>query len=157
VRRLSIPFIERVVWWLESALRVPGTRWRVGLDTILGFFPGFGDVLSAMLALLVIGAAIQHRVPFVILVRMGFFLLLDLLIGLLPVAGDLADIVFKSNRRNLDLLKRYAGGIERPGTRDHLLAWGLFASLFLALFLAVGGAVWFLAWVAGLFTPAPVH
>jgi hypothetical protein len=157
VRRLSIPLIERVVWWLESALRVPGTRWRVGLDAILGFFPGFGDVLSAILATLLLAAAIQHRVPFVILVRMAAFVLLDLVIGLVPVAGDVADILFKSNRRNLDLLKRYAGGIERPRTRDHVLAWGLFTSLFVAMLLLVGAVVWLLAWVTGLFVPAPVH
>lgn len=155
--RIPIPVIERLVWWLESALRVPGTRWRVGLDAILGLFPGFGDVLSAIMATLLLAAAIQHRVPFVILVRMAFFLLLDLLIGLIPVAGDVADVFFKSNRRNLDLLKRFAGGIERPRRRDHVLAWGLFVGLFLAMTLLVGAVVWLLAWVAGLFVPAPVH
>lgn len=157
MRRLSISFIERVVWWLESALRIPGTRWRVGLDTILGFFPGFGDVLSAILATLLLGAAVQHRVPFVILLKMAFLILVDLVIGLVPVAGDVADVLFKSNRKNLDLLKRYAGGIEKPRRRDYILGWGLLAGLFVAMVFVVSLAVWFLAWFSGLFLPSAAH
>jgi len=108
---------------LDDALLIPGTRIGVGLDALLGFlFPAFGDAATgvASLALLLLG--FQMRVPKVVLVRMLFNILLDALLGSIPIFGDAFDLFFRSNRRNLELIQRYDRNPERkPGIADYLL------------------------------------
>lgn len=108
---------------LDDALLIPGTRIGVGLDALLGFFfPAFGDAATgvASLALLLLG--FQMRVPKVVLVRMLFNILLDALLGSIPIFGDAFDLFFRSNRRNLALIQRYDRNPERkPTAADYLL------------------------------------
>src|SRR3954462_6606787 len=90
---------------LDEAVFVPGTRIGVGLDALLGFlFPTLGDAATgvASLALLLLG--FQMRVPQVVLLRMAFNILLDTLLGSIPIFGDAFDLFWRSNRRNLELI-----------------------------------------------------
>jgi hypothetical protein len=96
----------------------------------------------------IVGEAVRRGVPRVILFRMALNLIADYLLGLVPVAGDIGDIVFRSNRKNLALLQRYSGGAAKPRLRDHLLLW---AVLGIALLVLAGMTVlvWALiAWIA---------
>ena len=108
---------------LDDAVLIPGTRIGVGLDALLGFFfPAFGDAATgvASLALLLLG--FQMRVPKVVLLRMLFNILLDALLGSIPIFGDAFDLFFRSNRRNLALIQRYDRNPERkPSIADYLL------------------------------------
>jgi hypothetical protein len=108
---------------LDDAVLIPGTRIGVGLDALLGFlFPAFGDAATgvASLALLLLG--FQMRVPKVVLVRMLFNILLDALLGSIPIFGDAFDLFFRSNRRNLALIQRYDRNPERkPSSADYAL------------------------------------
>ncbi|MEO8903423.1 MAG: DUF4112 domain-containing protein [Polyangiaceae bacterium] len=108
---------------LDDAFRVPGTRVAIGLDAILGFFlPTIGDAATGLcsLALLVLG--FQMGMPRVVLLRMVFNIALDTLLGSVPILGDVFDLFWRSNRRNLELLERYDRDPERrPGLTDYLI------------------------------------
>src|SRR5450432_425101 len=118
---------------LDDAVFIPGTRIGVGLDAILGFvFPTIGDAATglASLALLVLG--FQMRVPKVVLMRMVFNILLDTLVGSIPLLGDAFDLFCRSNRMNLELIRRYDGNSERkPSAADYLIV-GLGVALVVA-------------------------
>ena len=108
---------------LDDAFRVPGTNLHIGLDAIVGFFlPTIGDAATGVcsLALLVLG--FQMGVPRVVLLRMVFNIALDTLLGSVPLAGDVFDLFWRSNRRNLELLQRYdRDPTRRAGVTDYLI------------------------------------
>ena len=93
---------------LDTAIGIPGTRIRVGLDAILGLIPGAGDAVSAALSGYIILAAARAGASRPVLLRMVGNVVLDTLIGAVPVLGDLFDIAFRSNARNVALLERHA-------------------------------------------------
>lgn len=143
--RLKLRHLERIVWLLENSVRIPFTRWRIGLDPILGLVPWLGDAIAAAVSTLLLLAAAQSRVPFVILVRIALNIAADFLIGLVPVVGDVCDIFFRSNRRNIELLRTHIDGAGRPRLVDHAIAWGLI----LGLALALGLGAWIVLRLAG--------
>ena len=103
-----IELLRRVARLLDSAVAVPGTSFRFGLDPVLGLIPGLGDLVSPLFTLGLIWQARDLGVPRVVLMRMIFNAGVDALIGLFPVAGDLFDFAWKSNNKNLALLERHA-------------------------------------------------
>ena len=121
---MRIETLRRWADLLDSAFRVPGTRFRFGLDPIIGLIPGLGDMVSPVMALLILWYGVRVRVPKVVLARMVFNALIDAGVGAIPVLGDAFDFAWKSNDWNLALLERHA----RPGTRASAGDW-LFVSL----------------------------
>jgi hypothetical protein len=97
---------ERWARTLDSSIRVPGTRARVGWDAIIGLVPGVGDAVGLGLSLLVItrGALLGARRWTI--ARMALVALLDAAVGTIPVAGSLFDFAFKANERNLRTIAR---------------------------------------------------
>src|SRR5262245_43289221 len=98
---------------LDSAFRVPGTGITFGLDPLLGLIPGLGDLTSPFFTALLLFHAVRMRIPRVVQLRMVFNAAIDLLIGFIPVVGDLFDFGWKANVHNLALLERHA----HPGSR----------------------------------------
>ena len=99
---------ERMVGFLDDGFRIPGTSMRVGFDAVLGLLlPGFGDILTSAGGLSLFAVAHQRRVPKVVLARMVLNLGIDALVGIVPLLGDVFDVAFKANRKNLRLLERY--------------------------------------------------
>jgi hypothetical protein len=96
--------IAHVARLLDGAFEIPGTGVRFGLDPILGLAPGVGDVLSAAASVYIIYEARRLGASRRVLWLMGLNVLIDVLIGLVPVAGDAADVAYKANQRNLKLL-----------------------------------------------------
>lgn len=92
---------------MDSALRIPGTSIRVGADSILGLLPGIGDAVTLAPALYIVGHGIKLGAPPGLLLRMGGNIVVDTLIGTIPVVGDIFDIGWKANRRNVALLRRH--------------------------------------------------
>ena len=116
--------IERLRRWsrlMDSAYRVPGTSIRFGWDPIVGLVPGVGDVATASFAVTILYHAYLLAVPRVVLLRMVLNILIDLAAGLVPIAGDVADIAWKSNSLNLALLERH----ERPGAKPTSGDWAI--------------------------------
>jgi hypothetical protein len=110
---------------LDEAFRVPGTGIRFGWDPIIGLVPWVGDALTALFSCAVIVQAHHMRVPKVVQLRMLFNVGIDVLIGVVPFLGDVADVFWKSNAMNFALLERHAAE-PRPATAgDWLFVGGI--------------------------------
>ncbi len=92
---------------MDDAFHVPGTRLRFGWDTILGLFPGLGDVLTSALSLLIVHHAWQTGASKLTLARMLGNVGVDFVVGAVPFIGDLFDFVWKANRKNARLLEQH--------------------------------------------------
>jgi uncharacterized protein DUF4112 len=115
-RRLTA--LRRAKQFLDEAYRVPGTNIRFGWDAIIGLIPWVGDLTTALMACGIIVQAHQMRVPRVMQLRMILNVAVDVLVGLVPGLGDVADIFWKSNTKNFVLLERYAVPNARPTPGD---------------------------------------
>lgn len=129
---------------LDSAVGIPGTRWRIGLDGLIGLVPGFGDAAGALAAGYIVLQAARLGAPPVTLGRMLGNVLLEMLIGAVPLLGDLFDLGFKANLRNLRLLERH---LAEPAPAARASRWWL-AGVALALLAAVAAAGMLVAWLA---------
>lgn len=89
---------------MDTALRIPGTRIRLGADSALGLIPGAGDVLSLGISGFALLEAVRLGAPPRLIARMIGNVAIDTGLGAIPVAGDIFDMLFKSNTRNLKLL-----------------------------------------------------
>lgn len=123
---------------LDSAGRVPGTNLRFGLDPLLGLIPGLGDVAGAGLAAYVVILAGRLNAPRAVIVRMLANVAIDTVGGALPVLGDVFDVGWKANSRNLALLERLAEQPEKTAGASRFVVIGTMALLVL---LAMGGAL----------------
>jgi hypothetical protein len=133
--------LRRLVWWLDEGIRVPGTRIRIGLDPILGLVPGLGDAAGALLGATILVEALRRRVPRATLVRVVGNIIVDTVAGAVPVIGDVFDWVWKSNRRNLQLLERHSTEPIKARREDRLIVVGmmsLLVAICLGLLFAVG-------------------
>jgi hypothetical protein len=107
--------IEALEQLLEGAFVVPGLNMRVGLDAVLGLIPVAGDAIAAGLGLYLVWEAKNLGLPRWQLWRMAANVGIDSLIGAVPVAGDLFDFIYKSNTRNLRIVRKHLDK-HHPGT-----------------------------------------
>ena len=114
---------------LDNAFRVPGTRVRFGWDPIIGLIPWIGDALTAALSCVMVVQAHHMRVPRVVQLRMLGNIAIDLAVGAVPLVGDVADVFWKSNAKNMALLERHARHGQPPGAGDWLFAAGLLTAV----------------------------
>jgi hypothetical protein len=138
--------IRRLAWLLDSSIRVPGTQFRFGLDAIIGLIPWAGDVIGSALSFGIIGLAFQMGASRWTLVRMGFNVLLELIIGAIPVFGDIFDAVWKSNDRNVRLLERSLSH-PRAGRKDFWFVSLIGIVLLTALGLSIYGTYQLTQWI----------
>ena len=99
---------ERLGWLLDDLFRVPILGWRFGLDALVGLIPGIGDTGTALASFYILASAVRHGVPKITLLRMGMNIGFDYLLGALPLVGDVADVFWKSNQKNIALLRKRA-------------------------------------------------
>lgn len=123
---------------LDSAVRIPGTNMRFGLDAVIGLVPGLGDVAGAAMGSYIVLLGSRLGAPKPVLARMVLNVALDTLVGIVPVAGDLFDVAWKANMRNMALLDRY---IERPAATKKSSSVFVLAIIAAFALLAVGGIV----------------
>jgi hypothetical protein len=131
--------VARFAQFLDAAIPIPGTPWRIGVESILGVIPGVGDVLGLALGAVVVHQASRAGAPPPLLRKMMRNVVLDALLGLVPVLGDVLDMAYKSNQINARLLLEHLG--EVPVERAPRAPWALRA----AVALTVAGLGW-LAW-----------
>ncbi len=103
-RERTIDRLRRLAFWMDEAFAIPGTTIRIGFDSIIGFIPGIGDVVTAGFAVYLIREAARLGAPKSLLVRMAWNVGIDTVVGGVPVVGDLFDVGWKANKRNLRLL-----------------------------------------------------
>ena len=140
-KRESIePLFKWLALFMDELIRVPGTKFKIGLDPLIGLLPGFGDTGSALVSAFALIQAARLGVPKILLARMSLNILINEFIGIIPVVGDAFSFWFKSNVRNYDLLRRHAS-TRRPGSwRDWAFVLGLLAAIFGLVILVVVGA-----------------
>jgi hypothetical protein len=136
--------VRGLVRVLDTAIRIPGTGIRFGLDALIGLVPGVGDLAGAALSGLVVLAALRARVPAAVLLQMLLNVGIDMAIGAVPLAGDLFDFAWRANSRNLALLERATG--DPRGTRRSSAA--VVGAVLVGLLLLLAAGVW-LAVVVG--------
>src|SRR5687767_8986818 len=105
--------VRQLARLLDSAVRIPGTNIRVGLDALLGLIPGIGDAIGAALSGYIVLAAAKLGLPKSVLARMVLNLGIDTAVGAVPILGDLFDVAFRANTRNIALID----SADRKSTR----------------------------------------
>lgn len=146
------PEVEALARWLDTAFEIPGLRFRFGLDSILGLIPGVGDTITSLASLYILHAAARQGVPRATMARMGINVAIDYVVGAVPVVGDVFDLFWKSNQKNVTLLRRHLA--ETPTERrrssrgDQLFVAAMIGVLLLAL---VGSAALALFALSGIF------
>lgn len=116
---------------LDDAFRVPGTSLRFGWDPLIGLIPWAGDVLTAVLSCAIILQAHHLGVPRVVQLRMVMNVAIDVIAGVIPVFGDVADVFWKSNAKNFALLERHAAAPQPATPGDWLFVTGMIAAVVL--------------------------
>jgi hypothetical protein len=101
---LRLRRVHAIARLMDTAVRIPGTGIRFGADSVLGLIPGIGDAGGALVSLVIVNEARRLGVPNQLLVKMLANIGLDTLGGSVPIIGDLFDVYFKSNWRNMQLL-----------------------------------------------------
>lgn len=130
--------LDNLAWLLDNSIKIPGTSWKIGLDGILGLIPGIGDLAAGGLSTYILYQAVKLKVPKTVLARMTLNILLESIIGVIPVVGDLFDFMFKANQRNVDLMREYVINPTHTTKRSTLVVVGFI----LALFAIMGLMVW---------------
>jgi hypothetical protein len=118
---------------LDTAVGIPGTPIRVGLDAVLGLVPGAGDIAGAVLSGYIVLVGLRAGAPQVVIWRMLANIGVDTLFGTVPVIGDLFDVAYRSNLKNVELLERHAAQPAAVEKRSRLFAAFVIALLILLL------------------------
>ncbi len=101
----SLQRLRHIANLMDSAVTIPLIRKKVGLDPLLGLLPGGGDAVALVLSSYALWVAFELGLPRIVIARVGVNIILDLLIGLIPVVGDVADVFWKANQMNLQILE----------------------------------------------------
>ena len=123
---------------MDAQFRIPGTDIRFGLDGIIGLIPGAGDLSTFAVSGYMVWVMANNGASGFVLAKMTFNILIDALIGSIPIIGDVFDIAFKANMRNMRLMqKHYEEGRHRGS------AWKLIIPVLIVLFLIIIAIIWF--------------
>src|SRR3954470_10926017 len=124
------PIFKWIAFIMDDVMRVPGTKFRFGLDPLIGLIPGIGDTSSALVSAFALVQAVRLGVPKLLLTRMALNILVNELIGVVPVVGDAFSFWFKSNARNYEIIKHHRLGTTLPRRSDWLFVIGILLLLF---------------------------
>jgi hypothetical protein len=127
------PVFKWIAYIMDEVVRVPGTRFRFGLDPLIGLIPGIGDTSSAVVSAFALIQAVRLGVPKILLTRMALNILVNEVIGVVPVVGDAFSFWFKSNARNYEIIKHHRLGSSAPKRTDWLFVIGVLLLLFLII------------------------
>ena len=138
-RRASLePLFKYLAFVMDEFLRIPGTKWRFGIDPLIGLIPGLGDTASALVSAFALIYAARAGVPRIILARMSVNILINEIVGIIPGLGDVFSFWFKSNVRNYQLLQRHLGTAKGARRSDWIFVFAVLGILF---FVVVAGIV----------------
>ncbi|MGK2943309.1 MAG: DUF4112 domain-containing protein [Desulfuromonadales bacterium] len=121
--------LERLAWYLDNSIPIPGLNARIGIDPLLGLLPGIGDTIGALLSSYILAAAGRLGVPKTVLLKMAFNIAVEVVFGALPVLGDFFDMAWKANQRNVQLLDNYLDQPRKTVVANRLFVWTLGALL----------------------------
>jgi hypothetical protein len=125
--------LDDLARYLDGLFRIPGTDWRFGLDALIGLVPNVGDTLTSLASFYILFSGVRYGVPKITLLRMALNIGIDYLVGSIPFVGDAFDFFWKSNQRNMDLIRERATGKGKGKTSDYVFIIGLIGILILIL------------------------
>lgn len=138
--------LQRLAHILDSAIPLPG-GYRIGFDGFLGLIPGVGDLAGAAFSSYILAQAHRLGAPISVLLHMAANILLEMLVGILPVLGDLFDFVWKANQRNVELLEAHLGDPRRTRRRSTWVVAGIVTGVIVASALIAYLAIALIHWV----------
>jgi hypothetical protein len=141
--------LRRISRLLDNAIGIPGTKFRFGLDPILGLLPGGGDTVAGGLSAYIVVEAARMGLPREVLWQMVVNIILDSLAGTIPIVGDLFDLGWKANVKNIALLEKHLE-VAESNKSDRLFIFGL---ILLLTFIILGFAaitVFTISWLFNL-------
>lgn len=148
--------LEPLFRWLavvmDNFVRVPGTNFRFGLDPLIGLLPGLGDTGSALISAFALIQAARRGVPKIMLARMSLNILINEIVGIVPVIGDAFSFWFKSNVRNYELLKTHAAAPTARRRSDWIFVGGVLLPLFVIVCAGIAVTILLLQALAKLLT-----
>jgi hypothetical protein len=138
-----------IAWLLDSSIPIPGTRFTIGIDAIIGLLPFLGDLIGVVASSYILAEAHRLGVGRTILARMAFNVALEGLIGIVPLAGDAFDAAWKANVRNVRLLNAWAERPRETRRASGLFLAGLAVALVAFIVLCAGATTLLVAWLLG--------
>jgi len=143
--------LKQLAWLLDSSIPVPGTRFTVGVEALIGLFPFIGDLIGVLLSSYILGQAARLGAPRSVLLRMSANVALEGVVGIVPLAGDVFDAAFKANQRNVRLLEAWLEEPRRTARSSRLFGAAIVAGAAGFLVLLVFAAIALVRWIAGVF------
>jgi hypothetical protein len=136
-RNKELKSVELIAWLMDSRFKIPGTRFRFGLDPLIGLIPGLGDFTGFLISGYMMLICARNGASGFVLARMTFNIFTDALIGAIPLIGDLFDFAYKANDRNLKLMQQhYIEGRHKGG------AWKVVVPILIVLFIVIAVLAW---------------
>lgn len=136
--------------WLDAKFTIPGTNIRFGLDALIGLIPGAGDFATLFVSGYMVTILARNGASGFVLARMALNIFIDALLGSVPIIGDIFDVAFKANIRNVKLMREHYVEDRHKGG-----AWKVVVPILLVLLVVVGALAWFsyevIVWIIGLF------
>lgn len=126
---------------MDRRFTIPGTDIRYGIDSIIGLIPGVGDWLGGIAAMYFPVQAVYRDVSLPVIIRMFINILVDILIGSIPILGDIFDLAWKANIKNAKLLNQYQHEPKATQTKSRWLNWSVLivlALLTVSLLILIG-------------------
>jgi len=127
---------------LDTTVKIPGTSLYLGLDPLIGLMPGIGDILANLVGTVILGMAARLNIPRIVITRMSLNLLINGVVGVVPIFGDLFSVWFKSNSRNAELLRHAATQPARSTRNDWAYVAGIIGGTVALLLSLVAAALW---------------
>lgn len=133
----AISHVESMATWMDSRFTIPGTNIKFGFDALVGLIPGAGDFATLFVSGYMVTILAKNGASGFVLARMALNIAIDALLGSIPILGDIFDVAFKANVRNVKLMREhYVEGRHKGG------AWKIVIPIMLLLVLFVGALAW---------------
>jgi Domain of unknown function (DUF4112) len=142
--------VRQLAWFMDNAFEIPGTRYRIGFDALIGLIPVIGDFIGMLIGSYIVLVAARLGVPRTVQLRMLVNLGIDMVLGSIPIVGDMLDAAWKANAMNARLLER---ALDDPKAAGRSSFWALLG-LFTLLLVLTAGAIALMVWLVHLLIQA---
>ena len=137
--------LRSISWLFDELVRIPGTRITLGLDALMGLVPGGGDVVGGAVSVYALFVARRLGAPTPVILRMGLNILVDAVLGAVPFLGDLFDVTWKANRKNVQVLEEFIATPQRA-QRSSMAVVAATAAVVLGTLVGIAaGTVWLIS------------
>ena len=143
--------LKWLAWLLDSSIPIPGTRFTIGVEALIGLFPFIGDLVGVALSSYILSQAARLGAPKSVLLRMSFNVAVEGVVGIIPLAGDVFDAAFKANQRNVRLLEAWLEDPRRTVRSSRFVGAAIVVGVIVFLVLLVLAAIALVRWIAGQF------